>query len=1376
MPAHSSTLCFLPASSTTDEMKGILQENDPTSSTSSSTSYLKTKLKNLAATISPRLPDTSSTINATSKFFSLYILNSKLNGEIESIPVEGCIGAYSSNSGSFINSEDSTCIQGFNWLTSAKSSIGLIKTISFESLTLTTKLSERVLNIKTTFEECLLKCLGHDDTVNVGAGRGELDDVDEEEVSEDLIAFLSHFLEITAAATTTTTSTDLTTKLKNFRNKLLTKQLLKPTIKMTSLNPSFLPKPLTLTLDLNPILSTTLNKINSNQGNHTPNILSFRSPNVTHRGATPSLNLNLNEGNLNEGNLNEGNLNEGESEEAAEVRDRILVPGLNLNLAIGMRKVPPFQPPSNALEEDLEVGQGRYDLSLLSSRLSNRNANAGNANEVGLMSPKLSSRSTRRTARETERQSSGFNTQRTGREGYSTARDRGNGNNNILVSRSVSVNKGSLKSLIGEGQGKKLVFSGREESDRTDTRRTGRTGRREDNITEAVRNLGRSVGRAMAVQSLPKLDVKSFEIAKYCGCSGFLVLFEGEEWGKRVGEAVEFGKEAGKGAGKEAGDGDEACVLLARYWRRLHDFVLTTDFKGKAMSKEFEKFQQECPPPSADKLSATDFAKATRNIWKDLIKEIEVITNTIVRREVDKLPSEEVELGLGRIVSLYIFKGVSAWSLKSHLNGGGGGFEKVVDDVICDMIRMPGSEEWAELENCGFTYLVECWVKLKEAGGGKNNNHNNKDVEESFVSEWIEGALAKGKENTGRQHVKHTNSIISRAMNFLPAVESLLSMLRYPPEPIIGTHMLSTLLPKLKQENIRKVPVGVWDSVECAVLKNLIILSKNVKSKDDDYAQELVGKCLEQLAILNDLTMSKSIVEEEVVRLKFEVIKIKEEVVVPKTKEKEKGEPVVVFEIGARVDGKFDINGRDRWFAGVVLGVEGDEYDVLYDDGDYGQGTGKDSVRKSKNRKAPPEASVVAIAEGKAGKKHSKHVEKGVGGEWFRGDEEGGEEEEDTHSIMDDSLADASMNSDTMGESDSIFMLSMVSLFAKMVARGGIVNGVDKLKTVLGRTKGGRVPESEEISTLLKILRPLPAELLEGWKKENGGLVLGSGRFGTVRKVGGFAWKVVDASSPIVDVQAVVKEIETLQMLAECDNILKMTGFGSLGDDGEDIVIVTELCSGSLKSWREGIAEGGGKVDLKVVLEMWASVCGAVTSLASNGLIHHDIKCDNIFFREGGVCVLGDFGEVERVGARGMGEARARGTECIQSPEVVEVVEKSKKGGVRFDRRQVNSASTASDVWQLGCLLFEMISGEFLFGDWCFPGGWGEFYLTVCKEEAGGLPLEKQVEFCRKAVEGEGEGVEGEVFEKCMKLMRSCLLREGGRRPGARGLEILARS
>ena len=93
-------------------------------------------------------------------------------------------------------------------------------------------------------------------------------------------------------------------------------------------------------------------------------------------------------------------------------------------------------------------------------------------------------------------------------------------------------------------------------------------------------------------------------------------------------------------------------------------------------------------------------------------------------------------------------------------------------------------------------------------------------------------------------------------------------------------------------------------------------------------------------------------------------------------------------------------------------------------------------------------------------------------------------------------------------------------------------------------------------------------------------------------------------------------------------------------------------------------------------------------------------------------------------------------------------------------------SSPASDVWQLGCLLWEIVAGDFLFGDWCFPGGWGEFYLTVCKEDAGGLPLDKQVERI-SAWAG------GELWDDVLRLMRGCLLREGGRRVGAAQLVIL---
>ena len=256
---------------------------------------------------------------------------------------------------------------------------------------------------------------------------------------------------------------------------------------------------------------------------------------------------------------------------------------------------------------------------------------------------------------------------------------------------------------------------------------------------------------------------------------------------------------------------------------------------------------------------------------------------------------------------------------------------------------------------------------------------------------------------------------------------------------------------------------------------------------------------------------------------------------------------------------------------------------------------------------------------------------------------------------------------------------------------------------------------------------------------------------------------MIDCSSAIVDVKGVVAEIKTLQEMSSNEHVLRMTGYGSMGE--AEIVIITELCQGSLKGWRNGKEDK--VVRLTQALKFWIQICKAVAALADTGIIHHDVKCDNVLMRSDEVVVLGDFGEVERIA--GEGEARARGTECIQSPEVVEIVERGKAGGGKFDRRR-KVISTASDVWQLGCLLWEIVVGDYLFGDWCFPGGWGEFYLNVCKEGAGALPLDKQLDRMRGwRTEGEEE-----LWEGVVRLLRGCLLREGGRRVAAKGLLELA--
>ncbi|CAM9158136.1 unnamed protein product, partial [Hapterophycus canaliculatus] len=281
---------------------------------------------------------------------------------------------------------------------------------------------------------------------------------------------------------------------------------------------------------------------------------------------------------------------------------------------------------------------------------------------------------------------------------------------------------------------------------------------------------------------------------------------------------------------------------------------------------------------------------------------------------------------------------------------------------------------------------------------------------------------------------------------------------------------------------------------------------------------------------------------------------------------------------------------------------------------------------------------------------------------------------------------------------------------------------------------------------------------------------------------------------------AVFGEVLALRALAGVPGVCRLYDFGVTR---VSYVLVIERCACSLKDWRlaRGVHSGGegdnggdddvievygdraspeapcSDEEVALYLCVFRQVVSAVAAMAERGVIHCDLKCENILVRSSGnpygnaafpatsaglrkvliagqqivpsICVA-DFGEavigrrnrpwqrhrqpgIDPVAKGGeeptAGRAScdqfcfdvrgARGTERIQSPEMILLAGASRSaGGARGHRfsvarghgqEPVGTITAASDVWSLGCLLYELLSKKLLFGDL----EWSEFFVML---------------------------------------------------------------
>ena len=204
--------------------------------------------------------------------------------------------------------------------------------------------------------------------------------------------------------------------------------------------------------------------------------------------------------------------------------------------------------------------------------------------------------------------------------------------------------------------------------------------------------------------------------------------------------------------------------------------------------------------------------------------------------------------------------------------------------------------------------------------------------------------------------------------------------------------------------------------------------------------------------------------------------------------------------------------------------------------------------------------------------------------------------------------------------------------------------------------------------------------------------------------------KTISNRSAIVDV---FSEVSALEVLHNVEDVVALVDFW-VSPTCNAYCIAMKCHPKNLKMWRKGVENGNPeKGDLFYkCLEYFEKVILAVDAVHEMGVTHYDVKCDNILITDQGEVRLVDFGEASvRPGwnAQNVYNTRDRGTECIKSPEMLTVCHAEDTNRPQYDRRRKIGTNAASDVWSLGCLLYELLVGEFLFQD----EDWTRFYCRL---------------------------------------------------------------
>ncbi|KAF2636016.1 hypothetical protein P280DRAFT_553352 [Massarina eburnea CBS 473.64] len=202
------------------------------------------------------------------------------------------------------------------------------------------------------------------------------------------------------------------------------------------------------------------------------------------------------------------------------------------------------------------------------------------------------------------------------------------------------------------------------------------------------------------------------------------------------------------------------------------------------------------------------------------------------------------------------------------------------------------------------------------------------------------------------------------------------------------------------------------------------------------------------------------------------------------------------------------------------------------------------------------------------------------------------------------------------------------------------------------------------------------AQDVAGLKDYQLGDCLGKGAFGSVYRALNWGTGETVAIKQVrlenlgaADLKTIMLEIDLLKNLSH-ENIVRYNGFVK---SPESLYIILEYCeNGSLHT----ICKNFGKFPENLVALYMSQVLHGLLYLHEQGVIHRDIKGANILTTKEGLVKLADFGVATK--QSGLDQSSVVGTPYWMAPEVIEL----------------SGATTASDIWSVGCTVIELIEGK----------------------------------------------------------------------------------